>query len=145
MILKDVELGLKTAPVGAFGVETTSGTEPPLPVCRLATSAPSFAIQNGLVVENAIPHGFTRFTSVFAAAPGMSEARLVWRNPTLSAKVRSDGNGITAARVSAPIPARITCSRFTLTNVTMGSPIDDNHVFACRLREARNSRHQPFG
>src|SRR5262249_11979400 len=81
---KEVELGLKTDPVGADGIETTSETMLPLPLYKVATSAPSSDSQNGLAGANAIPHGFTKCGSITAATPGRSESRLVWRYPMVS-------------------------------------------------------------
>jgi hypothetical protein len=76
-------VGLKILPVGPDGVETTSGKlgscGTPLSLYNVAWSNRWSDIQNGLELENAIPHGFSKFKSVLNAIPGTLEVRLVWR------------------------------------------------------------------
>src|SRR5215470_15288845 len=42
-------------------------------------------IQIGEVLVNAMPHGFARLESWFAATPGRSEVRFVWKNESMGA------------------------------------------------------------
>jgi hypothetical protein len=87
---RKVPVPLKTVPVGAAGgvppagggMVTTSGLATgnnwPAPLYRVEVPVALLATHNGLVALAEMPHGFTRFGSVCAARPGMSETRLAW-------------------------------------------------------------------
>src|SRR6476646_3574030 len=85
-------MGLNTMPVGVEGNALPDGVGMPtaegiagfpagsttLVLPRLLT-----AIQKDWPGSNAIPHGFTRLGSLWAAVPAVSETRLVCRKPLL--------------------------------------------------------------
>src|SRR5690348_12736362 len=87
------ELPLNTTPVGvpvvpsglplAGGIVTTSGVAggngTPAPLYRVLTPVPLSEIQKGLVGPNAMPQGFFKLASVWAAGTAPSDTKLVCR------------------------------------------------------------------
>src|SRR5258708_11722673 len=78
---------LNTCPVGfevpvpsGVGIVTTRAGGTPAPLERVVTPIPLSEIQKGLVALAEMPHGLTRWLSVFAAAPGVSASKLVCKN-----------------------------------------------------------------
>src|SRR5919197_4626515 len=86
---------LATAPVGAFGTETTSGLGVPSAVYSVETSVPLSATHHGEPGSDVRPHAFTRFASTWSAAIEPSETRLCWTYAFCSAA------GVAAASTAA--------------------------------------------
>ena|SRR5438552_65752 len=67
-----------TAPVGAFGTDTTSGLGAPSAVYSVETSVPLSATHHGDPGKDVSPQALTRFASVWSADRKPSDTRLCW-------------------------------------------------------------------
>src|SRR5919201_6637411 len=111
---------LVVAPVGAavptplgVGIVTTVGDPEgigcPFESYVVALPEPLSETQRPLFSPSVIPHGLTRFGSVFLAIPGTSETRLVWINvgaPAVCAGETPGAIAITAEAVRRPTSIR---------------------------------------